>query len=88
MTNIKEELAYTTKLLLQEWQEDRDQFRNLTYRKSIKEKVSAGICWYPVSLVKVKWAFSDQLVVEVSTAEISEGHGFQSGKSISFFKFR
>ncbi|WP_162418841.1 AAA domain-containing protein [Cyclobacterium roseum] len=85
MTNIKEELAYTTKLLLQEWQEDRDQFRNLTYRKSIKEKVSTGMCWYPVSLVKVKWAFSDQLVIEISTSEISEGHGFQSGKSISFF---
>ncbi|MDN3688211.1 IGHMBP2 family helicase [Cyclobacterium jeungdonense] len=85
MTNIKEELAYTTKLLLQEWQEDRDQFRNLTYRKSIKDKVMAGMCWYPVDLVKVKWAFSDQLVVEISTTEISEGHGFQSGKSICFF---
>ncbi|WP_375585727.1 AAA domain-containing protein [Cyclobacterium xiamenense] len=85
MANIREELAYTTKLLQLERQEDRDQFRNLTYRKSLKEKVASGMCWYPVDLLKVRWAFSDQLIVEISTAEISPSHAFQSGKSISFF---
>jgi tRNA A37 threonylcarbamoyladenosine biosynthesis protein TsaE len=85
MANIKEELLYTKKLLQVEWSEDLAQFRNLTFRKSIKDKVEAGVCWYPVHLNKLKWTFSDQLVIEVSVNEIPGSHGFQSGKSISLF---
>ncbi|MBD3627135.1 AAA domain-containing protein [Cyclobacterium sp.] len=85
MANIKEEIAYTSKLLQQEWEADRKQFQDLTYSKSIKEKIAAGMCWYPVNLVKVKWAFSDQLIVEINVHEVLENHSFQSGKSISLF---
>jgi superfamily I DNA and/or RNA helicase len=85
MANIKEELLHTKKLLQAEWSEDLAQFRNLTFRKSIKEKVEAGVCWYPVHLIKLKWTFSDQLVIEVSVNELPGSHGFQSGKSISMF---
>jgi len=85
MVNITEELLYTIKLLEMEWIEDLAQFRNLTFRKSIKDKVQAGVCWYPVQLNKIKWTFSDQLVIEISVKETSPNHGFHSGKSISLF---
>ena len=85
MTNIAEELLYTKNLLQMEWVEDLAQFRSLTFRKSIKDKILAGVCWYPVHLNKVKWAFSDQLVIEISVNETTSNHGFHSGKSISLF---
>ena len=85
MTNITEELLYTKNLLQMEWVEDLAQFRSLTFRKSIKDKILAGVCWYPVHLNKVKWAFSDQLVIEISVNETTSNHGFHSGKSISLF---
>ncbi|GAB3015780.1 AAA domain-containing protein [Cyclobacterium sediminis] len=85
MANIGEELLYTTKLLRAEWAEDLAQFRSLTFRKSIKDKVQAGVCWYPVQLNKIKWTFSDQLVIEISVKEALSNHGFHSGKSISLF---
>tara|TARA_R110001592_G_scaffold363383_1_gene686687 strand:- start:29459 stop:31384 length:1926 start_codon:yes stop_codon:yes gene_type:complete len=85
MVNIREDLLYTIKLLQMEWAEDLAQFRNLTFRKSIKDKVQAGVCWYPVQLNKIKWTFSDQLVIEISIKETSPNHGFHSGKSISLF---
>lgn len=85
MTNIAEELLYATKLLQMEWAEDHAQFRSLTFRKSIRDKVQAGVCWYPVQLNKIKWSFSDQLVIEISVKEALSNHGFHSGKSISLF---
>jgi len=85
MANIKEEIAYTSKLLQQEWEEDRRQFRQLTYSKSIKDKIASGMCWYPVNLVKVKYTFSEQLIIEVSVHEAQDNHRFQSGKSICLF---
>ncbi|SHN27025.1 DNA helicase, putative [Cyclobacterium lianum] len=85
MANIEEEIAYTSRLLQQEWEEDRRQFRSLTYSKSINEKVSAGMCWYPVNLVKVKWAFTEQLIVEINVHQAPDSHKFQSGKSICLF---
>ncbi|MEX2513134.1 MAG: IGHMBP2 family helicase [Cyclobacteriaceae bacterium] len=85
MANIREELLYTIKLLRAEHKEDLIQFQQLSYRKSIKEKKESGICWYPVTMGKVKWAFSDKLVIELEKPDDLQNDGFQSGKTVAFF---
>lgn len=85
MTNIREELLYTIKLLRTEWQEDLEQYRKLTQSRSLKERKESGICWYPVNLVKVKWIFSDKILLELENHENLKAHDFNSGKSVSVF---
>ncbi|MEX2567890.1 MAG: AAA domain-containing protein, partial [Cyclobacteriaceae bacterium] len=85
MANIREELLYTIELLRAERKEDLIQFQQLSYRKSIKEKKESGICWYPVTMMKVKWAFSDKVIIELEKPDESQNDGFQSGKTVAFF---
>ncbi|MFC4874497.1 AAA domain-containing protein [Negadavirga shengliensis] len=85
MTNIREELLYTIKLLKSEWKEDLEQFKKISQSKPLKERKASGICWYPVRLVKIKWIFSDKMVLELENQEKLESHAFNSGKTVSLF---
>lgn len=85
MTNIQEELKLIKKLLRTEWKEDLEQYKRKTFGRSLAERKSDGICWYPVTVTKTRTGLADKLLVEVTHADPPSSHGFQSGKSVSLF---
>lgn len=86
LKEINKELEKVYQLLLQEKEEDLQQFKQKILQTSIKERRENGVCWYPVLLEKTKYDTGERLLVRVSRPkEHIESHGFQSGKLISFF---
>jgi len=85
MPNIHEELKISLKLLKQEWEEDLEQFKKKFLYTSISDKKEEGICWYPVQLKKSKLGFGERWIVDLERFDTSQGHMFQSGKSVSVF---
>lgn len=85
MVNIQEELKLTKKLLKTEWKEDLEQYKRKTFGRSLADRKSDGICWYPVTVSKVRTGLADKILVEVTHSDPPSSHGFQSGKSVSLF---
>jgi len=85
MANIQEELKLIQKLLRTEWKEDLAQYKQKTFGRSLSEKKEAGICWYPLTVSKLRTGLADKVLVEVTHPDPPSTHGFQSGKSVSLF---
>ena len=85
MANIQEELKLIKKLLRTEWREDLEQYKRKTFGRSLAERKADGICWYPVTVSKIRTGLADKILVEVTHSDPPSSHGFQSGKSVSLF---
>lgn len=85
MANIQEELLIVKNLLRTEWKEDLEQYKRRTWGKSIVERKTAGTCWYPVQVQRVRAGLADKVMIEVRQNGSTSSHGFQSGKSVALF---
>ncbi len=85
MSNIKEELKVSLKLLKQEWEEDLQQYKKKFLYTSISDKKKEGVCWYPIRLKNTKIGLGERILVELERFDLSQYHAFQSGKSVSVF---
>ena len=85
MPDLQKELKITLQLLKQEWEEDLRQYLEKNQKGTLSDKVKEGICWYPVQLKKVRSGYGDRHIIELERRDTDQSHGFQSGKSVSFF---
>jgi superfamily I DNA and/or RNA helicase len=73
-------------LLKQEYNYERDTFRQHSSTLSIERKVKRGICWYPLHVGRNYYNSLNQLVVEVERTEATEvDHEFEYGRPVCFF---
>lgn len=64
-------------------------FRNLQLKKNLKEKVEAGILWYPVQVVKKYYTIGEYIEIIVERKAINAGtHKFKSGIGCEFFTIK
>ncbi len=86
MNIINQELEKVLKLLLQEKEEDLEQFKHKLANTSLKARRNEGVCWYPVSIDQTKYSEGEKILIKVTrTKEHKESHMFQSGKLVSLF---
>ena len=78
--------------MLQALELERDQeetyFRELSKSKSFKERIEAGILWYPVSIDKMHYSIAEKVELELSPASINASvarNNFKEGASAVFF---
>ncbi len=64
-------------------------FRNLQAKKNLKEKVEAGILWYPVQVVKKYYTIGEYIEIIVERTGNNLGtHKFKSGVGCEFFTIK
>jgi hypothetical protein len=73
-------------LLKQEYEYERDTFRQQSSTIGIERKVKRGVCWFPLHVGRSYYNSMNQLVVEVERTEDTEiDHEFEYGRPLSFF---
>jgi ATP-dependent RNA/DNA helicase IGHMBP2 len=86
MTSSIEELQHVKSLLALEKKYEFEQYQKKMLTASLKEKVSTGICWYPVTVDRSWIGMGERMIVEVSqTKNTDTPHSFQSGNVIRLF---
>jgi superfamily I DNA and/or RNA helicase len=64
-------------------------FHENTQRVGIQQRISQGVCWYPISIGKSYYNSLNQLTIEIIRSEMEEGESlFEHGRPISFFKIK
>ena len=75
------------KLLLQEFEYERNEFRRETEAFGIRRKVKRGDAWFPAKLGRSYYNSMDRLVVEIfRTEETDIEHNFEYGRTVQFFQ--
>lgn len=83
----KERYHQILKAIEAERAHDEAYYRSLTQSKTIKERVEAGIAWYPVQINKKHYTVGDLVEIEVERVHPSKaGHKFKAGMGCSLFK--
>lgn len=79
-------LAEQRRLLLREFEYEREEFRKQMEATSIVRKIKRGIGWHPLHVGRSYHNSLNQLVVEISRTEyLDEEHNFEPGKPVIFF---
>ena len=63
-------------------------FRELNKTKAFRDRIEAGVMWYPVSVDKVHYSIAEKIEIEVSPARLSSSgdkNTFREGSSAVFF---
>lgn len=73
--------------LLQEEQHfDKTQHEDLLFKRSLHERKSSGVTWYPVAITQSEMGRGDYLTITVNrTTHLDEGHKFRFGMPVSLF---
>ena len=92
MQNSTLYLQRLRQLLQMEYDAEKEEFRIQTEKMGIRRKVRRGICWYPIEAGRSYYNSLNQLVVEITKAEVNETdedieHLFEYGKPVQFFSF-
>lgn len=85
---MSERIDRLRKALDFEQKQEEAYFREFNKFKSIKERVEAGVVWYPVSIDKVHYGIAEKIEIEVSPARLSasaDKSSFKEGMSAVFF---
>lgn len=62
-------------------------FKETLSRRSIKERVDAGLTWYPIDIVKMAYTVGDYVEVIVErTKQVNKSHRIRSGSGVRLFK--
>jgi superfamily I DNA and/or RNA helicase len=84
--NTRDQLLKTLELIRLERAADLEYYRQKVLLRSLHQRTREGTTWYPVRLKREYIGTGERLMVEVErTQEIDSPHGFQGGKSVSFF---
>ena len=74
-------------LLRQEFDYEKEQFREQTERAGIYRRIQQGLCWYPIRTGRSYYNSLNQLVVEIFRTESPEiEHNFEYGRPVCFFQ--
>ena len=77
------------KLLQSEYVYEKEMFQEQTQRIGIQQRVSQGVCWYPLSLGKSKYNSLNQFTLEVFRVDASDVESsFEHGRPVCFFKLK
>lgn len=92
MQNSTLYLQRLRQLLQMEYDAEKEEFRIQTEKMGIRRKIRRGICWYPIEAGRSYYNSLNQLVVEITKAEVNETdedieHLFEYGKPVQFFSF-
>ena len=80
------DLQHQYDLLQQEFQYEKEMYREQTERAGIRRRIQQGLCWYPVAPGKSYYNSLNQLVVEVERLDDKEiEHNFEYGRPVCFF---
>ncbi|MEO1513551.1 MAG: IGHMBP2 family helicase [Bacteroidota bacterium] len=86
MTDPTEELERLRQLLLQEKEEDFEQYQRLVKQLPINERKEKGLCWYPVQALKQGYTYGERAFVVIGRPEGDDRpHRFSAGKTVSLF---
>ena len=81
-----QKLEKQRRLLLKEYEYERDQFQRQTESMGVRRKVQQGLCWFPLRVGRSYFNSLDQLVIEVTrTVDLDVEHQFEPGKPVCFF---
>ena len=73
-------------LLTQEYESEKEAYREQTEKMGIGRKVKRGICWYPIRVGRSYYNSLNQLVVEIEQREPQDiEHNFEYGRPVVFF---
>lgn len=76
-------------LLKEEYEYEKEQFKQQTEVMGIGRKIKRGLCWYPVRIGRNYYNALNQLVVEVERTEDKEvEHSFEYGRPVCFLSQR
>ena len=85
-------MADRVEILLEALEHERRQeeayYKELTHAKSIKERIDAGVVWYPVQVDKAHYTIAEKVEIEVTPARMKaagERNSFKVGMSAVFF---
>lgn len=79
-------LRKTLELIRLERQADLEYYRQKVLLRSLHQRTSEGVTWYPVRLRRDYIGTGERLIVELEkTNHLDQPHAFQSGKLVSFF---
>lgn len=85
--SVLAELQEQYRLLQQEYEYERDFYREQTERAGIGKRIQQGVCWYPVTVEREYYNSLNQLVVEVGREHSEDAdHHFEHGRPVCFFR--
>jgi ATP-dependent RNA/DNA helicase IGHMBP2 len=85
MTPI-DSLRKTLELIRMERQADLEYYRQKVLLRSLHQRTSEGVTWYPVRLRRDYIGTGERLIVELEkTSHLDQPHAFQGGKLVSLF---
>lgn len=76
------------KAIQAERKSEEDFFRSISSTKSFKERINAGVLWYPIEIVQKHYTIGEYVEIEVTPVTPSAGqnyHGFKVGAGVIFF---
>lgn len=85
--SVLAELQEQYRLLQQEYEYERDFYREQTERTGISKRIQQGVCWYPVMVGREYYNSLNQLVVEIGREHAEDAdHNFEYGRPVCFFR--
>lgn len=92
MTSEKEQtpladLQHQYSLLQQEYEHEKEAYRQQSQQGGVYRNIQQGKCWYPVSAGKTYYNSLNQFAIEIERLEDKETeHNFEYGKPVCFFR--
>lgn len=73
-------------LLREEYEYEKEMYRQQSERAGLRKRVDQGICWYPIHVGRSYYNSLNQLVVEIErTGDKEIEHNFEYGRPVCFF---
>lgn len=83
------DLQLQYKLLQQEYEYEKELYREQTRQAGIYKRIQQGLCWYPVRTGGTRYNSLNQLTLEVFRNETDDtDHSFEYGRPVCFFTGR
>ena len=82
-----QDLQQQSAMLQQEYEYEKELYRQQTREAGIPKRIQQGVCWFPVKLGADRYNSLNQLTVEVTRTETEETeHSFEYGCPVCFFR--
>lgn len=83
--NTKAELAYILELLKIEEEEDVRRYKELVLQKPLKERINAGLSWFPNELIRLSIGLGEKIVLELGINRQTKSQSLQTGAVVAVF---
>ena len=83
--NILRELRQLRSLLQIEREEDYQQYQTLIQKKPLAQRITEGLSWYPLQVIKTGYTIGERAYIVVQTERKHDRHQFRAGSTVRFF---